>query len=117
MNKDRYQSTSARRALALLNSPQVCDQHVLRIISDKMDITRTRARTHACGWSKLIYEILGNVLGIRGIGGRCDKTSNRRQFDVKFKSRIKFSFWFSYRRFQPRQHNKQGYLYLGADNI
>ena len=24
MNKDRYQSTSARRALALLNSPQLC---------------------------------------------------------------------------------------------
>ena len=29
MNKDRYQSTSARRALALLNSPQVFSKHCL----------------------------------------------------------------------------------------
>ena len=32
MNKDRYQSTSARRALALLNSPQVC--HRLPLATD-----------------------------------------------------------------------------------
>ena len=37
MNKDRYQSTSARRALALLNSPPVYKARGLSNINPKME--------------------------------------------------------------------------------
>ena len=47
-----------------------------------------------------------SVLNIFG----CILTSNRLQFDVKLKSTLtRFSFWSSYRRFQPLQLNKQHY--------
>ena len=43
MNKDRYQSTSARRALALLNSPPVNSESGLKIIGIKNKLTKKKS--------------------------------------------------------------------------
>ena len=68
MNKDRYQSTSARRALALLNSPQVTD------------VGRVGKNTAIHGQFRLIYSKLGKTAQVRF--NRAKQLNRRRQSTV-----------------------------------